>query len=130
AVDLTDLLIEKGVPFRTAYRIIGKLVKKIKNNNRTLSDLNENELIDEVYKTCGIKVRVSSKEIKAAVDPNQSIKKRKHIGGPSPLENMRMAKERKSVIKKMKRELNEIINKLKNSMEKFNRELSEIMNLP
>ena len=44
ATDLADCLVEKGVPFREAHAIVGKIVNFCLANGRTLESLNAQEL--------------------------------------------------------------------------------------
>ena len=43
ATDLADYLAKKGVPFRTAYKIVGELVGRCVVENKTLEDLTPEE---------------------------------------------------------------------------------------
>ena len=44
AVDIADLLVRKGVPFRDAHGIVGSLVRYTVENNKLLGDLTDEEL--------------------------------------------------------------------------------------
>ena len=59
ATDLADYLTKKGMPFRTAYQLVGKLVAMCIQNNTVLEDLaletyrQASDLIDDdVYRAC------------------------------------------------------------------------------
>lgn len=43
ATDLADYLTKKGIPFRTAYKTVGKIVAKCVNENKTLEELSLSE---------------------------------------------------------------------------------------
>lgn len=47
ATEVADYLVEKGVPFRDAHRIVGKLVLKCIDEGRALKDINLDELKEE-----------------------------------------------------------------------------------
>ena len=55
AVDVADLLVRRGMPFREAHGIVGGLVRRAEDSGRTLSALTpaelaaESELLDEEY---------------------------------------------------------------------------------
>ncbi len=55
AVDVADLLVRRGMPFREAHGIVGGLVRAAEESNRTLSELTRpelaerSELLDEEY---------------------------------------------------------------------------------
>ncbi len=44
ATDLAEHLVSRGVPFREAHGIVGRLVRDLQDSGRTLADLNEAEL--------------------------------------------------------------------------------------
>ncbi len=76
ATDCADYLVKKGMPFRDAYGVVGRLVAKCVQKGATLDELSlddyraESELFDEdVYK---------------AIDLIECVKGRKAIGGPAP----------------------------------------------
>ncbi len=70
ATDLADYLTKRGVPFRTAYKIVGTVVGKCVKENKTLDELTlseykeyseifENDLYDEISLESCIKRRIS-----------------------------------------------------------------------
>ncbi len=70
ATDLADYLTKKGVPFRTAYKIVGTVVGKCVKENKTLdevtleeykeySDIFDTDLYDEISLETCIKKRIS-----------------------------------------------------------------------
>lgn len=71
ATDLADYLVRAGMPFRTAYKIVGKLVAQCIEQNKTLealtldeyhavSDLFEEDLFDEISLETCVKKRISA----------------------------------------------------------------------
>ena len=73
ATDLADALVrEKGLPFRTAHKIVGKAVSE----GYAIEELDEATLRD-------------------VLDPMLSVNKRKVTGGPAPEEVKRMIEQRK-----------------------------------
>ncbi|MCR4661373.1 MAG: argininosuccinate lyase [Clostridia bacterium] len=91
ATDVADYLTKKGVPFRDAYKISGKLVAICIEKKITL-----NELELEEYKKMS---NLFEKDIYNAIDLTNCVEKRTSIGGPS---NSSV----KVQIKKIKQELN------------------------
>ncbi len=53
ATDLADYLVKKGMPFRTAYKIVGQTVRTCSEKNITLEDLTieEYKIISELFDT-------------------------------------------------------------------------------
>lgn len=75
ATDAADYLVKKGVPFRDAHEILGKLVLYCVNSNTTL----ENLTLDE-YKSIS---DVFEDDIFNAISLETCVNKRNVIGGPS-----------------------------------------------
>jgi len=75
ATDAADYLVKKGVPFRDAHGIIGRLVLYCIENNKTLDDLTigEYQNISDVF----------SGDIYDSIDIKTCIDNRKTHGGPS-----------------------------------------------
>lgn len=76
ATDCADYLVKKGMPFRDAYKVTGKLVSYCENNNKTLESLT----LEEYKETNDL----FSKDIYEEISLENCVKKRKVIGGPAP----------------------------------------------
>lgn len=44
SIDLADALVTRGVPFREAHQVVGKLVKSLEDQNRSLDQLTDDDL--------------------------------------------------------------------------------------
>jgi len=75
ATDAADYLVKKGVPFRDAHEILGKLVLYCINNSKTLEELSLEE-----YKSIS---NVFEEDIYEAISLESCVSKRNVIGGPS-----------------------------------------------
>ena len=75
ATDLADYLVNKGIPFREAHVITGKVVRAAGERNVQLD-----EMPLEVYQAIG----PFEEDIYQVFDPMKSIQKRNAIGGTSP----------------------------------------------
>lgn len=75
ATDAADYLVKKGMPFRNAHEVIGKLVLYCVTNNKTLEELT----LDE-YTSIS---KVFEKDIYEAISLETCVNKRNVIGGPS-----------------------------------------------
>ncbi len=93
AIDLAELLVKKGMPFRQAHQAVGKLVKDCAAQGIKLSALTP----EKIAQKTGIKV--SAEELKKATTPALAILERKTKGSPNPKETGRMIKERKKALK-------------------------------
>ena len=81
ATDLADYLVRKGLPFRTAYKIVGESVAKCISSGKTLEtlSLDEYKALSEVFEP----------DLYEAIDLSACVKKRISLGGTSP-ENVQM----------------------------------------
>lgn len=75
ATDCADYLVEKGLPFRDAYKVIGNIVKYCIENNTTLEKLDLS-----VYKQFN---PVFEQDVYQAIDLINCVNKRNIIGGPA-----------------------------------------------
>lgn len=77
ATDAADYLVMKGVPFREAHEVIGKLVLYCLENSKSLEDLT----IEEYQSIC----KVFSQDIYDSIDIGTCVRNRKTHGGPSQI---------------------------------------------
>ncbi len=84
ATDCADYLTKKGVPFRTAYKIVGETVAYCIANDKTLEDMSMDEYLSfsEVF----------DEGIYEAIDMNECVKKRISYGATSPESVLRQVK--------------------------------------
>lgn len=75
ATDCADYLVEKGIPFRDAYKVVGNIVKYCIRNNTTLEKLDIKTYKE--FNDC------FEEDIYNAVDLMNCVNKRDVIGGPS-----------------------------------------------
>ena len=85
ATDVADYLAKKGVPFRDAHEIVGKLVLFCIENNITLAQVSL-----ERYKDISMHFDT---DIYKAIDVANCVKQRKSFGGPAPESVQVMIKE-------------------------------------
>ena len=75
ATDAADYLVKKGMPFREAHEVIGKMVLYAIQNSKALSDFTMEE-----FKNCS---DIIEEDIYAAISLETCVKDRKIIGGPA-----------------------------------------------
>lgn len=118
ATELADLIVkERGVPFRTAHKIVGNIVSKAIKNGMTTKDIDSKFLDSISIDVMGSKLKIKDGKIKEALDPVESIKGKAVIGGPAPDEVGRMIKTRKKEISEKESRLNERVEKIETSKE-------------
>ncbi|MBE6548499.1 MAG: argininosuccinate lyase [Ruminococcaceae bacterium] len=76
ATDCADYLVKKGMPFRSAYKIIGRLVAYCIDNNKSLDTLTIEE-----YKQFS---DVFESDVYEAIDLINCVNERRCYGGPAP----------------------------------------------
>ena len=76
ATDLAEVLVARGLPFRTAHEKVGALVRTLENDGRALADLTGDDLvvIDPAFEPGDV----------AVADPVRSIATRTNHGGTAP----------------------------------------------
>jgi len=85
ATDAADYLVKKGLPFRDAHEVLGKLVLYCLQNNKTLSQLSMCE-----YKTLS---PLFEEDIYQAISMKTCIDSRHITGAPAPAESLRVMKQ-------------------------------------
>ncbi len=76
STDLADWLVLKGIPFREAHEIVGKVVQKLENENRNFSTVTLKELKDtnSIFDDSALE----------CLDISKSLEKKKSYGSPNP----------------------------------------------
>jgi argininosuccinate lyase len=76
ATDLADWLVLKGVPFREAHRIVGKVVKMLEDAGRNFKEIKTGELkkIDEIFDETAL----------AVLNIKTALERKKTFGSPNP----------------------------------------------
>jgi argininosuccinate lyase len=72
---MADYLAERGVPFRQAHEIVGRLVRYASEQEKTLAQLTLDELKSEHA--------LFSRDVFRALDPETAVERRRIPGGPA-----------------------------------------------
>ena len=91
ATDCADYLVEKGIPFRDAYKITGSLVKYCIKKDTTLENLKLEEFKEYSDKF--------EKDVYEAIDLSNCVNKRNVVGGPAAEQVMKQIERVKNIIK-------------------------------
>ena len=85
ATDLADIMVrEKDIPFRTAHKIVGRIVNEATSNNMAEEDITS-EFIDGIAVDLGFdKLSLDDELIQNALNPAENVKIRRVVGGPAP----------------------------------------------
>ncbi len=127
ATELANVLVRSyNVPFRSAHKIVGTLVKALMEQKLTLANATQQMLEKAAADSTGIKLSVRAADLKALVDPLKLVEACSVKGGPAPTEVKRALCERenailctKSIISKMDKELEEAAEKLDKSVQLY-----------
>ena len=85
ATELADILVrEKNMPFRTAHKIVGRMVTEALENKVSLDDIDSKFLDNVAHEVMGKSLDLDEGSIRKALDPYENIKSRTVIGGSSP----------------------------------------------
>jgi argininosuccinate lyase len=85
ATELADILVrEKDMPFRTAHKIVGRMVTEALENDVSLDDIDSKFLDNVAVEVMGKSLDLDDELIRKALDPYENISARTVIGGSSP----------------------------------------------
>ena len=85
ATDLADIMVrEKKIPFRTAHKIVGRVVNEASAQGMEATDVTS-DFVDMVCRELELEeLNLDETLVKNALDPLENVKMRKVPGGPSP----------------------------------------------
>jgi argininosuccinate lyase len=87
ATELANLLVRKyDVPFRTAHKVVGALVKSLIEAKLTFKDATPELLQKAAKAVAGIKLKVKAEDLKALAKPLALVEACQVKGGPAPAE--------------------------------------------
>jgi argininosuccinate lyase len=119
STELANMLVRKyNVPFRSAHKIVGSLIRILIENKLTLDDVTP-ELLQKIKDASGISLNINIEDVREATDPLKIVKSHSVRGGPSPTEVKRMLKTRKNWTNLARSNLSEKKHKLNEAEEKL-----------
>jgi argininosuccinate lyase len=87
ATELANVLVRKyDVPFRSAHKVVGSLVKSLIELNLTFADATPALVQKAAEEVAGIKLTVKAEDLEALADPLALVEACKVRGGPAPVE--------------------------------------------
>jgi argininosuccinate lyase len=120
ATEIANMLVRKyNVPFRSAHKIVGALVKTLLESKQTFKDATPTLLAKVAKDTAGITLAVNAGDIDESVDPKKMVESYNVTGGPAPKEVSRALVARKKSLAEAKSN----INKLKQALEEVKKKL-------
>jgi argininosuccinate lyase len=113
ATELANMLVQKyNVPFRSAHKIIGTLVKQLIDSKQTFLNASPELLKKIAQEAIGIKLVVKAVEIAEAIDALKIVETYKVTGGPAPTEVKRALVARKKSLVLAKSTVSKLSQKL------------------
>jgi argininosuccinate lyase len=83
--ELTDLLVrQKGISFRQAHHIIGRVVNELLDKSQGIENLSSAMIDQASREVLGYNMHLSEDNIRKALDPYFNVATREVVGGPSP----------------------------------------------
>ncbi|MEM3736648.1 MAG: argininosuccinate lyase [Candidatus Bathyarchaeia archaeon] len=114
ATDLANMLVrEKGIPFRLSHQIVGAVVRNALEAGVTMADLKAEAVIAAAKMTAGKEIVITQDELRDVADPLKSVKAKRSMGSPNPLEVRKNLRELQSRLKKKARNLAERVGREK-----------------
>ena len=85
ATDLADIMVrEKQIPFRTAHKIVGRIVNEATANSMAEEDITS-KFIDDIAVELGFdELNLDDELIQRALNPVENVRIRAVPGGPAP----------------------------------------------
>jgi len=122
ATELANVLVRKyDVPFRSAHKVVGNLVKSLIEVKLTFADATPAQLQKAAEEVAGIKLTVKAEDLKALVDPLALVKACKVKGGPAPVEvkkALEVWKKKVLLTKSNILQLDKVLEEAENKLEK------------
>ena len=96
STELANMLVRKyKVPFRTAHKIVGSLIRILAEHKLTLPEVTPELLQKAARDSSGLSLNVNVEDIRESTDPLKLVESHNVRGGPSPIEVERMLRVRK-----------------------------------
>lgn len=89
ATDLADYLVLKGMPFREAHEVVGKIVKYCEKRGKTLEELS----LEEMRGLCNL----IGSDVKDVLNIDKAVARRTSFGGTAPKETLRLIRKFKKI---------------------------------
>lgn len=119
--EVVRILFQKyHVPFRTAHKIVGALVRKLIQEGLNPRDVTPEMLKEVAEEVADLHLKVDESDIKSSVDVLNFVKMHNVLGGPSPIEVQRMIRYRLSMLASSHTQVAEVEAKIADANKKLN----------
>jgi len=103
ALDIAEALVKEGLPFRTAHKIVGKLVQIAHESKISLSELAASEVARSVSEQEFDAKKLG--KIISSINAQSSLQSRSSLGSAGIAEQKRLIAKRKSTIRQYQKNL-------------------------
>ncbi len=125
ATEVADTLVRVcGIPFRTAHRIVGKVIGEGKEITFDLLENISKEVAGISLKSLGLR----DEDIEEAIDPEKAVERRGNIGGPSREAVKKMIKTRYEKLKYDREVFNSRLKEIEESLKRLEIAVRRVMN--
>lgn len=108
AADLANYIAAyKGIPFRTAHRIVGALAKEAAESKTEFAKTVEKSLVRASKRIAKKELSLSKKEISTLLNPKSNINRKVGKGSPSPRETAKMVHGREQLLSSIAKKVSE-----------------------
>ena len=114
ATELANVLVRKyNVPFRSAHKIVGYLVKSLLPKKLTLANVTPEYLREIAKSSTGIEFSIDARDLESLLTPLKIVESHKVKGGPAPSEVKRGLLARKKGLAAAKHRISKLVRHLK-----------------
>ncbi|MEM2440359.1 MAG: lyase family protein, partial [Candidatus Bathyarchaeia archaeon] len=97
--EVVRILFQKyHVPFRTAHKIVGALVRKLVQEGLNPKDVTPKMLEEVAEEVAGLHLKVDESDVKSSINVLNFVKMHKVLGGPAPTEVQRIIHSRRNML--------------------------------
>jgi len=127
--DLADTLVRgHGVSFRQAHEVVADVTKKALADGKKADEITSKMVADSSENAIGRRLEISKEELRSAVDPVQSVRRRGIVGGPAPKSVKKMVADRWRQVEAEDKRHKERLERLNKAYERLNEAEKELAN--
>lgn len=126
AMDLAEALMQEcALDYRTAHQIVGRAVRQMLDENKTMHDLTSEQLDLIADEFTGHPVHLSRTSIAAALDPSAALPARSGVGGAAPGRVQEMIQECRADVEQQRAWANETGARINNAENALRKEIGD-----
>lgn len=128
ATEIANMLVKNyGIPFRTAHKIVGALIKNLINSGKTLLDAAPKDLAEASAQIIQKPLLIREEDLRRSIDLKKIIEIYNVRGGPSRNEVERMIKQRRALLNHFRNEASNRKRKIEDSIKTLNSLINSLL---